>query len=140
MKYYTVIDTNVIVSSFLKPDSIPVRVISLLSTNKLIVFINDKILGEYKDVLFRSKFDIDIKKIELFFLLLNQKAVRIENIYDSSRLFTDKSDAVFFEVTMTSRDCFDTKLITGNKRHFPDIDFVVSPREMLEYFLANENA
>ena len=42
---------------------------------------------------------------------------------------TDPKDIVFYEVAM-SRD--DSYLVTGNVKHFPKVERVVTPREMLE--------
>lgn len=140
MKYYAVIDTNVIVSSFIKPDSIPARIVRLALSDKITIFISDEIFNEYFEVLFRSKFNFSFEMINSFLEVIRKKAIKMQNVSDSALYFIDKSDEVFFEVTMASRDLFDTKLVTGNQRHFPDVDFVVSPREMLEYYLATENA
>ncbi len=56
MKYYAVLDTNVIVSAFLKSDSIPGIVVSLSLGGSIIPLYNDKILNEYIEVLSRGKF------------------------------------------------------------------------------------
>ena len=54
MKFYAVIDTNVIVSALLAkhPDSAPVQVIEQV----FVPMFNDEILSEYKEVLKRPKF------------------------------------------------------------------------------------
>ena len=51
MKYYAVIDTNVIVSSMLKHDSIPGRILDLVILNIIVPLLNNEILEEYFDVL-----------------------------------------------------------------------------------------
>ena len=56
MKYYAVIDTNVIVSTFLKKGSVPEQIISYVWQGKIIPLVNDKILKEYREVLLRPKF------------------------------------------------------------------------------------
>lgn len=59
MTYYAVIDTNVIVSSVLKPSSIPGLVVELVNKKTIIPLISKEILDEYEEVLFRNKFGID---------------------------------------------------------------------------------
>lgn len=43
----------------------------------------------------------------------------------------DMKDVPFYEVAMETRD-EGSWLVTGNGRHFPDVPFVVTPREMLD--------
>ncbi len=43
----------------------------------------------------------------------------------------DMDDLVFYEIVMEKRDD-NAYLITGNVRHFPKRDFVVTPSEMIE--------
>ena len=50
----------------------------------------------------------------------------------SDEIFYDEDDIVFYEIVMTARSATNAYLITGNKRHFPEKPFVVSPAEMLE--------
>ena len=69
VKYYVVTHTNVIVSSFLQPGSIPNQVTQEALYEMLLPLISDKILNEYKDVLTRNKFKIEKKRIDNFFVL-----------------------------------------------------------------------
>ncbi len=43
----------------------------------------------------------------------------------------DMDDLVFYEIGMEKRDD-NAYLITGNIRHFPRRDFIVTPSEMIE--------
>ena len=56
MKYYVVIDTNVIVSSMLKHDSIPGKILDLVVSKSIVPLLNEEILEEYYEVLTRKKF------------------------------------------------------------------------------------
>ncbi len=58
MKYYAVIDTNVIVSALLKKDSIPGQIVKRVYDGIIIPLINEEILSEYLEVTTRNKFDI----------------------------------------------------------------------------------
>ena len=44
----------------------------------------------------------------------------------------DEDDRVFFEVALAGLGVADTRLVTGNIKHYPPIDFVVSPAEFCD--------
>ena len=46
--------------------------------------------------------------------------------------FIDQDDIVFFEIVMSARNTMDAYLITGNMKHYPIRNYVVTPREMIE--------
>ena len=131
-KYYVVIDTNVVVSSLLKSDSLPGKVLRLCLDGVITPILNDEIVAEYIDVLTRNKFDLDEKIVEDTINSIKEKSIyldRTETIED----FIDKDDVVFYEVALTAGVTLtESYLVTGNKRHFPVKPFVVTPREMLE--------
>lgn len=131
-KYYVVIDTNVVVSSLLKSDSLPGKVLRLCLDGVITPILNDEIVDEYLDVLTRNKFDLDEKIVEDTINSIKKKSIyldRTETIED----FIDKDDVVFYEVALTAGVTLtESYLVTGNKRHFPVKPFVVTPREMLE--------
>lgn len=127
-----VIDTNVVVSSLLKSDSLPGKVLRLCLDGVITPILNDEIVDEYLDVLTRNKFDLDEKIVEDTINSIKEKSIyldRTETIED----FIDKDDVVFYEVALTAGVTLtESYLVTGNKRHFPVKPFVVTPREMLE--------
>lgn len=43
----------------------------------------------------------------------------------------DMGDLVFYEAAMEKRDD-DAYLVTGNQKHYPVKDFIVTPAEMME--------
>ncbi len=131
MKFYAVIDTNVIVSAMLKPESVPGQLIQLLYNGIIISMINEDIVNEYYDVLTRNKFNFNDERVEQIIDFLKKHAIYINN-ETTSEIFLDKSDVVFYEVTMTGRNNNDVYLVTGNMKHFPNRSFIVTPREMLE--------
>ena len=51
MKYYAILDTNVLVSAMLKADSIPGMIIAEAMYGDIIPVLNDDILTEYENVL-----------------------------------------------------------------------------------------
>ena len=132
MKFYVVIDTNVVVSSMLKNDSIPGKVIDLMLNKLITPLVNEEILEEYYGVLTRNKFNISVERINYFMNFLKNNAIYI-NKETTSEFFIGESDVVFYEVTMAGRkDNMDVYLVTGNMKHFPNKSFIVTPREMLE--------
>ena len=131
MTYYAVIDTNVIVSSVLKPSSIPGLVVELVSKKTIIPLISKEILDEYEEVLFRNKFGIDPALIQSLLKDIKEKGIYLER-EQSLEDFIDKDDAVFFEIVMSARSTMDAYLITGNMKHYPIRSYIVTPREMIE--------
>ena len=131
MKYYAVIDTNVIVSSLLKRGSLPDTIIKLVSADTIVPLLNDEILNEYLDVLTRNKFGFDENTVDETINTLKTKSIylsREQTLED----FIDKDDIVFYEIVMSARTTMDAYLITGNIKHYPIRNYVVTPREMLE--------
>lgn len=58
MKYYAVIDTDVLVSAMLKWDSVPGNVLELAFSGVIVPLLNEAIVGEYQAVLSRPKFHL----------------------------------------------------------------------------------
>ena len=131
MRYYAVIDTNVLVSAFLKENSIPDEVLQLALDGPIIPLLNIDILNEYKEVLLRDKFSFDKNIIETFLIELSKRAIFLDRTI-VNEMFIDKDDAVFYEIVMNARNSTDAYLITGNTKHFPKEPFIVTPREMLD--------
>ena len=102
MKFFAVIDTNVVVSSLITKESFPGKVIDYISSKIIVPLINDNIIDEYNQVLSRSKFGFDKNKIETTIQLMLNAGLKIEGI-DVIEEFTDKTDIVFFQVTMDAR-------------------------------------
>ena len=138
MKYYAVIDTNVLVSAMLKWDSVPGTVMSLVFDGPIIPVLNDAILKEYRDVLSRPKFRFTTGIVDavLEAFLTNGLFVDAE---PQPVALPDPKDLVFYEVVMEERKTRDSYLVTGNIRHFPAEPFIVTPRQLLDQILAEEN-
>ena len=58
MKYYVVIDTNVLVSAVLKSHSVPGSIVELAFDGPIIPILNEAIEKEYREVLSRPKFHL----------------------------------------------------------------------------------
>jgi putative PIN family toxin of toxin-antitoxin system len=131
MKYYAVIDTNVIVSAMLKTNSTPSRVIYEALKGDIIPVLNNEIIAEYEEVLSRPKFHFEQKAVRVFMEELKKRAVYSEQGLIEDEI-PDLEDVVFYAVLMEKRKEEETYLVTGNLKHFPTRSYVVTPREMLD--------
>ena len=131
MKYYAVVDTNVIVSGTLFKESVPGRIIRHVYNENVIPLINEKIINEYEEVLNRSKFKFAQEEIQTLLAYFKSNGISMES-KEFEELMSDESDIVFYGVTLSAKDEFgsNTFLITGNTKHFPKKEFVVTPKEM----------
>ena len=77
MKYFAVIDTNVIVSAMLKNDSMPAQVLKEVLVGNINMLVNEQILDEYLEVLSRKKFRFPIDKSG-FFVYNRDSKIHIE--------------------------------------------------------------
>ncbi len=131
MKYFAVIDTNVLVSAMLYWDSLPGGVMQKVFEGNIVLVLNKEIVREYREVLMRPKFHFTEKIVENLIEAMEEKGVYI----DATPLETvliDPKDQVFYEVVMEKRKEEDAYLVTGNSKHFPERAFIVTPREMME--------
>ena len=134
MKYYAVIDTNVLVSAMLKWNSVPGHIIEFVFDDLIVPVLSQEIVEEYKEVLSRSKFHLSNDIVEDIIASLAEIGIFVEGeTLDID--FIDEKDRMFFEVVMEERKKEDAYLVTGNIRHFPVQPFVVTPRQMLDIIL-----
>ena len=131
MKFYAVIDTNVIVSSMLKHDSVPGTILDLVTNKTIIPILNEEILTEYQDVLTRNKFGFNKIDIDTFIDGIRANSILLDR-QKTIEDYIDEDDIVFYEIVMSARNTMDAYLITGNIKHFPKKSFVVTPKEMLD--------
>ena len=131
MPLYAVIDTNVLVSAFLKPTSIPRAVIDYVFAGDIIPVYNEEIIAEYKDVLSRPKFYFPEDAVSLVVSRIKEIGLHFDSASVTEQL-PDPKDVVFYAVTMNARTEHDAYLVTGNTKHFPEKPFVVTPRQMLD--------
>lgn len=130
--YYAVFDTNVLISSLLtkRTDTATARVVDAIISGDIIPLYNQEILSEYNEVLHREKFSFSEGRIQKILLMIRQFGLAV-NPSPTGEILVDMDDLVFYEIVMEKRDD-NAYLITGNVRHFPKRDFVVTPSEMIE--------
>ena len=136
MKYYAVIDTNVIVSAMLFPDSIPGTILKYVYSRVLVPLVNETIVKEYEDVLNRDKFGFCKEDIAFVINNIKENCLFLKETKTNEQ-FIDKNDIVFYEITLSSRKDMNGYLVTGNIKHFPNKPFVVTPKEMVDIINSN---
>ena len=130
-KYFAVIDTNVLVSAMLVPDSVPGTVLKYVYTSVIVPLINEEIMNEYVEVLNREKFGFDKNDIDLVISNIKNRAIVLDRTISDEK-FYDQKDVVFYEVALTGINKTNAYLVTGNIKHFPKRPFIVTPREMVD--------
>ncbi len=132
MRYYAVFDTNVLISSLLtqKTDTATARVINAIAEQRIIPIYSEEILEEYKEVLHRKKFPFTNDRINGILEMICQFGVIVDPS-PTDEVLPDEDDLIFYEVVMEKRED-DAYLITGNIKHFPSKEFIVTPAEMME--------
>lgn len=126
-----VIDTNVLVSAALKPESLQRTTLILALTKPARMYLSAAIRTEYAEVLARR--ELAIRKglrLQLLQLIDNRSYM----VAPSMRLdvASDPDDNIFLECADAARADY---LITGNRRHFPKFwkrTAVITPREFID--------
>lgn len=136
--YYVVIDTNVLVSAVLKHNSIPGFIIDLAFSGPVIPVLNGEIEKEYREVLSRPKFHLTQDIVEDIVGEFQNRGLYLDAEKQDIEL-PDPKDVVFYEVMLEGSKTDDTFLVTGNGRHFPENPYIVSPRQLMEIILKDEN-
>ena len=124
-----VIDTNVLVSSFISknPNSPTVRIIKAIAEGIFTPVYSDDILSEYEEVLGRGHFKLDPSAISILIQRIQEIGEAVSPI-DSEEDFPDADDKVFFCTALAG----DAKLVTGNIKHYPPAELVVTPAQFCE--------
>ena len=132
MRCYAVVDTNVIVSALIakNPDSPPRQVFRAMLSGDIIPLYHEDILNEYEEVLSRKKFHLNQETIQTVLAAVRQFGIEVIP-KSTGEILIDMDDRVFYEVVMEKRED-DAYLVTGNQKHYPIRDFIVTPAEMLE--------
>ncbi len=125
-----VLDTNVVVSAVLKPESVPRTVLLLAMTKPVKWYVSDEIMEEYSSVLARPELKIRKGLQHQFLQLITNRAKTVAPA-PLPPLTPDPADNIFLECADVARADY---LITGNRRHFPRFwknTKVVTPQDFL---------
>lgn len=138
MEYYAVIDTNVLLSALLSKnkDSSTVMVLNAMFDGIIIPLYHQDILFEYSEVLHREKFHLQEELIQTILESIKQYGIEVFP-QPTGAILIDMDDFIFYEVAMDKRDD-GSYLVTGNQKHYPLRDFIVTPAEMMAIIEGNK--
>ena len=127
---YAVIDTNVIVAAMMTriSDSSTLKVLQAVEDGLVTPICSPEILAEYREVLSRDKFRFDPVEVRETIDGILDAAVFLDRI-ESGLAFIDEKDRVFYEVALAGPEG-NTRLVTGNLRHYPVAPIVVTPAQL----------
>jgi putative PIN family toxin of toxin-antitoxin system len=123
-----VLDTNIIVSALLNSNGIPAKVLALVLNGKIKILYDNRIIFEYIDVLSRKDFGFDNETINDLIGCFKNDGEFVNSEYIPIQ-FIDEADKKFYEVHKSGKSQY---LITGNIKHFPKEQGIISPKSFLE--------
>ena len=134
MRFYAVVDTNVLVSALLSKheDAATVQVLNKLFTDDVGFLYSNDIVKEYTEVLYRPKFCFPKEKVAFLINSIRKNGILL-NPKSSGSVLPDMKDLPFYELVMEKRKN-NAYLVTGNLKHFPKEPFIVTPKELLNIF------
>lgn len=128
-----VLDTNVLVSGLLTPHGSPARVLDAVSTGRLSLAFDDRIVDEWQQVLSRPKFGFNPARVRVFVDSLISLGQHVVALPIQAEL-PNKDDLPFAEVAVTvGADA----IVTGNGKHFVPIMgklpiTILAPKELVQ--------
>lgn len=126
-----VIDTNVLVSYLISDrESPPDKVFKAIEKGTIKPLYNAFLLREYRRVLSEERFGIDKSIVFKILDFIETYGEGIEPIDFGSSL-PDRKDSPIFDIVQATRES-DSFMVTGNIKHFPKEDYVVTPRQMAD--------
>ncbi len=130
------VDTNVLVSALLRPESIPARILDLILSRHVTAILDHRVYNEYQEVLLRPEFGFPREPVIdlLDFLWRSSERVYVTKMAID---LPDADDVKFLEVAISAAA---DALVTGNLKHFPPRQRhgiqVLSPRQLREQWAA----
>ena len=127
---FVILDTNVLVSSFLNDKGVPSALVRNCIEGRCYMLYSSGTLREYYDVLNREKFHLEsylvevlLDRIELYGYKIKPRPIDIN--------FKDKNDKKFYELF---QHCASPKtyFVTGNMKDFPNNDHIINSKEMMQ--------
>ena len=129
---FAVIDTNVIVSAMITHDdsSPTVKILEETLEGRIVPLFSEYLVEEYMTVLSRDRFSIPRELISNVVSTIVSRGLHIEPDNIDAGL-EDPKDAPIFAIATETRK-IGSYLITGNVRHYPPADYVITPRKATE--------
>ncbi len=109
-----VVDTNVLVSVIINPDSPPGSIVESILTWKVTALYDDRIFSEYREVLMRPAMGFDPADVNRVLDAILETGEYVSGLSLDVEL-PDESDLPFLEVAAAG---LADALITGNGRHY----------------------
>lgn len=123
-----VVDTNMIVSGLLKAGTPPAMVLNLAVSESIRMLVNETMLFEYETVLGREKFGFDPDAIAALMSFIRHESEHVVTT-PAAKSTADPDDQAFYDIAITGHADY---LITGNTVHFPDEEWILTPRRFIE--------
>jgi len=129
-----VVDTNIVVSALLKPDSLPDLIINMILNKSFILCLSEDIFNEYQEVLSRGKFkSLNQAKTRRLLLKSKRDAKLVKPSVSVDIIKRDPEDNKFLECALEAQADY---FITGNIKHFSFKKFrnihIITPKEFLD--------
>ena len=133
-RFNVIIDTNVIVSSLLtqNPNSATAMTLDLFYNDLITLYYSNEIYAEYNDVLHRDKFHFDKELISILLAFIKQNGILV-NPPSIDKTLPDIKDKPFYEIVMDD-SIRNSKLITGNLKHYPISPNIMSPADFIKLY------
>ena len=126
-----VLDTNVIVSGILSEQGPPGWIVDLVAAGELAAVYDARILAEYRDVLTRSRLNLNATRVQLLLDIIQNSGIPVTPMPWQAPL-PDPDDEPFIACAKMAA----APLVTGNLRHYPEqlrFDVIVlTPRQFLD--------
>jgi len=125
-----VLDTNIIVSAMLTPKGIPAKILRAVVNEELSAALSIAVIDEYKDVLYRKKFEKKFLREDVDSILSIMYSVADYYVPINSTIphFADETDRKFYDLAKAAN----AYLITGNIKHFPQDSKIITPADFLK--------
>ena len=129
-----VLDTNVLVSALWSANNRLAQILTMVIEGFLLPCYNTEIMQEYQEVLSRPHLAFRFAEAKVDEIL---DKIRVDGlcitVAPSTIPFVDEDDRCFFDVA----EACGAILVTGNAKHYPNVEFVMTPAQFLEYSLDN---
>ena len=127
-----VIDTNVLVSAFWTKNRLSptVRIADAITRDLFVPLYSPQMIAEYREVLARLRFGFPDGEVRDFVDHIVTHGQLVEPA-ESNDNFPDPDGKVFFCTALSVVDD-DPLLVTGNQKHYPPADFIVTPAEFCD--------
>ncbi len=127
-----VLDTNVLISAFLKKGSAPAAILTLAEEGDISLCVSKVVMEEYEGVLQRDKFRSFGERAVEYLRKARRRFIWVAPVEKITAAKDDPEDNKFLECAVAARADY---LVSGNVRHFPPKEYrgtlIVTPRDFI---------